>query len=97
MAILTVANVGGTPCHTRNLRGDKVGEIQRINEEAPVIHRAHLGVECPSCHWKQFVEVGLDKTELNSPMAREIYGHLAAWMASHCPDHLNMISAMRRN
>jgi hypothetical protein len=54
-------------------------------------HFAQLGVECPQCHFRLFVRVEFDKPELNSPLAVEIRAQLAAWMASHCPDHLRPI------
>ncbi|MGH9325143.1 MAG: hypothetical protein ACRD2B_00430 [Terriglobia bacterium] len=61
------------------------------------VHRAQLGVECPQCHWRQFVEIHLEEPVANSPMAFEIRRHLEAWMASHCPDHLNAISKLSKN
>ncbi|MGH9449144.1 MAG: hypothetical protein ACRD11_01240 [Terriglobia bacterium] len=60
-------------------------------------HRAQVGVECPQCHWKQFVEVQLEKTQLDHPLAVEIRRQLEAWMASRCPDHLNAISMLSKN
>lgn len=63
----------------------------------PEFHRAQVGVECPRCHWKQLVEINLDKTPMDNPLAREIHAHLQAWMASRCPDHLNAISTLSRN
>jgi len=66
-------------------------------ENTPLFHLAHVGVECPRCHWRQFVEVNLDKPQMDSPMAREIRAQLEAWMASRCPDHLNAISSLSRN
>ena len=68
-----------------------------VTENTPVVHMAHVGVECPRCRWRQFVEVHLDKPQMDSPMAREIREQLEAWMASHCPDHLNAISALSKN
>lgn len=64
---------------------------------AAIAHRAHIGVECPQCHWKQFVEVQLEKPQMNHPLAIEIRRQLEAWMASRCPDHLNAISALSKN
>ncbi|GEM_PF-558923 len=66
-------------------------------EDGNVEHRAHIGVECPQCHWKQFVEIQLDQPVEDTPMGREIRSHLEAWMASHCPDHLSAISRFSRN
>ncbi len=60
-------------------------------------HRAQVGVECPQCHGKQFVEVQFDKPLENSPLAIEIQTHLEAWMASRCPDHLSAISKFCKN
>lgn len=66
-------------------------------ENKPVVHRAQLGIECPQCHWRQFVEIHLEEPLVNSPMAFEMRHHLEAWMASHCPDHLNAISKLSKN
>ncbi|HLI29530.1 MAG TPA: hypothetical protein VKV79_00340 [Terriglobia bacterium] len=66
-------------------------------ENTAPFHLAHVGVECPRCHWKQFVEVHLEKAQMDSPMAREIRAQLEAWIASRCPDHLNVISALSKN
>jgi hypothetical protein len=60
-------------------------------------HRAHLGVECPQCHGKQFVEVQFDQPLELSPLALEIRAQLEAWMASRCPDHPNAISQVSKN
>ncbi|MGH9377721.1 MAG: hypothetical protein ACRD1I_02865 [Terriglobia bacterium] len=63
----------------------------------PVAHFAQVGVECPHCHWKQLVNVQLEKPQINHPMALEIRRHLEAWMGSRCPDHLNVIPALSKN
>ncbi|MGH9355526.1 MAG: hypothetical protein ACRD10_05290 [Terriglobia bacterium] len=63
----------------------------------PIIHSAHMGVECPRCHWKQFIEINLDTPQTDNPMAREIRAQLEAWIASRCPDHLNVIPALSKN
>jgi hypothetical protein len=60
-------------------------------------HRAQLGVECPQCHFRQFVEVEFDKPELNLPLVTEIRTELQAWMASHCPDHLTSMLPRMKN
>ncbi|MGH9359535.1 MAG: hypothetical protein ACRD1O_10230 [Terriglobia bacterium] len=73
-----------------------MGNVTQTQND-PVIHSAHLGVECPRCHWKQFVEVHLDKPQMDSPMAREIRAQLEAWIASRCPDHLNVLPALSKN
>jgi hypothetical protein len=57
-------------------------------EARPPDHHAQVGVECPQCHFRQFVEVEFDKPELNPPLVAEIQMQLQAWMASHCPNHL---------
>ncbi len=62
----------------------------------PELH-AQLGVECPQCHFRQFVQVEFDKLEMNPPMVMEIRAQLAAWMASHCPDHLRPILGSLKN
>ncbi len=64
--------------------------------EHPELH-AQLGVECPQCHFRQFVQVEFDKLEMNPPMVMEIRAQLAAWMASHCPDHLRPILGSLKN
>ena len=66
-------------------------------EGKPLEHFAQLGVECPECHVRQFVRVEFDKPELNPPLAMEIRTQLAAWMASHCPDHLRPILGSLKN
>jgi hypothetical protein len=62
-------------------------------------HRAQIGVECPQCHYRQFVEVDSDLvgTFQDSKVARVIHGELQAWMVSRCPEHLRMISTISRN
>lgn len=64
-----------------------------------VIHRAQVGVECPQCHFKHFMEVDFDREKelRNSPLALEIRAQLEAWMVSRCPDHLGVISQLARN
>jgi hypothetical protein len=61
------------------------------------MHHAHVGVECPLCHWKHFLEIDADDSLLKSPAAREIQAHLQAWVASRCPDHLGAIAQMSKN
>lgn len=70
---------------------------QGMPESRPPFHRAELGVECPRCHFRQFVDVEFDKPELNPPMVAEIQTHLQAWMASHCPEHLRPILESLKN
>jgi hypothetical protein len=66
-------------------------------EAGPPEHRAQLGVECPQCHFRQFVEVEFDKPELNPPLVAEIQAQLQAWMASHCPNHLTSVLGRLKN
>lgn len=66
-------------------------------ENTHVVHHAQVGVECPQCHWKQFVEVQLEQPRMDHPLALEIRRQLEAWMASRCPDHLNAISMLSKN
>jgi len=63
------------------------------------LHRAHVGVECPQCHFRQFVEVDsdLDGTLKDSKVANKILVELQAWMLSRCPDHLRAIAGMSKN
>lgn len=60
-------------------------------------HHAQLGVECPQCHFRQFVQVEFDELEMNPPLVMEIRAHLQAWMASHCPDHLRATVGRMKN
>ena len=62
-------------------------QLQQEQEQA-IVHRAQVGIECPACHSRQFVEVQLDGPLTNSPAADEIRRQLEAWIASRCPDHL---------
>lgn len=62
-----------------------------------VEQRVQFGVECPQCHWKHFMEVGIDTKLLKSPMYQEIKNQLEAWLRSRCPDHLGMIANLSRN
>jgi len=62
-------------------------------------HRAQVGVECPQCHYRQFIEVESDLVGAfkDSKVARTIQAELQAWVLSRCPEHLRMISSMSRN
>lgn len=60
-------------------------------------HRAQVGVECPQCHARQFLEIQLDKPVENSPAIEEIRRQLEAWIASRCPDHLGPIIKSSKN
>ncbi len=60
-------------------------------QELVLAHRAQVGIECPTCHVKQFMEIQLDSPVTNSPAAVEIRRQLEAWIASRCPDHLGPV------
>ena len=60
---------------------------QQLQEQASV-HRAQVGIECPACHTRQFVEIQIDNPVHNSRAAEEIRRQLEVWIASRCPDHL---------
>ncbi len=62
-----------------------------------VERRTQVGVECPQCHWRQFMEVEMDEAFLGSPLYKEIRQHLEAWVRSQCPDHLGLIVQMSKN
>ncbi|PYV10760.1 MAG: hypothetical protein DMG23_06570 [Acidobacteria bacterium] len=68
-----------------------------VQEKPRVEQRVQVGVECPQCHWRHFLEVEMDEKFLNTPLAREIRHHLEAWIASRCPDHLGLISKFSKN
>jgi hypothetical protein len=59
--------------------------------------RTQVGVECPKCQRRQFMEVEIDPRLINSPLAREIQAHLEEWMFSRCPDHLGEFLKTNRN
>ncbi|MFB3922433.1 MAG: hypothetical protein ACE145_11965 [Terriglobia bacterium] len=59
--------------------------------------RAQVGVECPKCQRRQFMEVEIDPRLMNSPAAREILAHLQDWVLSRCPDHLGEFLKSTRN
>ncbi|HEY6291796.1 MAG TPA: hypothetical protein VI455_09590 [Terriglobia bacterium] len=62
-------------------------------------HRAQVGVECPQCHFRQFMEVETDLvgTLQDSRVAQKVYAELQAWMISRCPEHLKAIAGMSKN
>lgn len=60
-------------------------------------HRARVGVECPQCHSRQFVEIQLDRPPEDYPLAREIRAQLEAWVASRCPEHLAPLLRLTKN
>ena len=43
------------------------------------------------------MEIEVDSSLLKTPVAREIQAHLQAWIASRCPDHLNVIAQKSKN
>jgi hypothetical protein len=43
------------------------------------------------------MEIEVDSSFLRSPVAAEIRAQLEAWLASRCPDHLNVIAEMSKN
>lgn len=59
--------------------------------------RTQVGVECPQCHWRQFMEIEVDSQLLKSPVALEIRHHLEEWVKSRCPDHLGPIMEISKN
>lgn len=59
--------------------------------------RVQVGVECPQCHWRHFLEVVMEDQYLNGPEAKEIRSHLEAWLATRCPDHLGLLSKLSKN
>ena len=56
-----------------------------------------MGVECPQCHWRQFIELSLDQAIMDTPVAREIQRQLQEWLRSRCPDHLGAIMETMKN
>ena len=60
-------------------------------------HRGLVGVECPQCHWKHFMELSLDQAIMSSPAAKEIQRQLEEWLRSRCPDHLGAIMEKMKN
>lgn len=67
------------------------------SEENPLAHNTQMGVECPQCHIRQFVEIHLENPAGGFALARELRAQLEAWMASRCPDHLNVLTQYSRN
>jgi hypothetical protein len=72
-------------------------ETQAKGEPERIFHHVQVGVVCPTCSRRHFLEVGADDSLLNSPAGREIRAHLEAWLASRCPDHLGQIAQISRN
>jgi hypothetical protein len=65
--------------------------------ERPPGRLARVGVECPRCHFRQFIEIEFDQWPPEAPAAAEIHKHLAEWIVSRCPDHLSLIAAASKN
>ena len=65
--------------------------------EDNVQHRARLGVECPQCHWRHFLEVNLDRSLVDGPYGQEMQAHIQEWLRSHCPDHLGTFLNFSKN
>ena len=61
---------------------------QQQHQEDALMHRAQVGIECPTCHAKQFMEIQMDNPVSNSHAAEEIRRQLEDWIASRCPDNL---------
>jgi len=66
-------------------------EQQQQEQEEGLAHRAQVGIECPTCHVRQFMEIQIENPVSNSRAAEEIRRQLEAWIASRCPDHLGPI------
>jgi hypothetical protein len=66
-------------------------QIEQEQQEQVVPHRAQVGIECPTCHAKQFMEIQIDSPMSNSRTAEEIRRQLEVWIASRCPDHLGSV------
>jgi hypothetical protein len=65
-------------------------QTQQQEQQVPP-HRAQVGIECPTCHARQFMEIQIDSPLNNSRAAEEIRRQLEVWIASRCPDHLGPI------
>lgn len=59
--------------------------------------RTRVGIECPVCHRRQFIDMEVDSGLLRSPVAEEIRKQLVEWVISHCPDHLGPLMNLSRN
>ncbi len=60
-------------------------------------HRARVGVECPLCQWRQFLEINFDQTQMDAKSNQEIVRQLQEWLRSRCPDHLGPFLEMSKN
>ena len=66
-------------------------QTEQQQAELVLAHRAQVGIECPTCHARQFMEIQIDNPLSNSRAADEIRRQLEAWIASRCPDHLGLV------
>ena len=66
-------------------------QTQLKEQQQIPVHRAHVGVQCPTCHVTQFMEIQMDSPVDNSPAVDEIRRQLESWIASRCPDHLGPV------
>ncbi|HET7099992.1 MAG TPA: hypothetical protein VFJ52_02485 [Terriglobia bacterium] len=67
-------------------------EQTQQQQQGPILeHRAQVGIECPTCHARQFMEIQIESPVSNSRAAEEIRRQLEAWIASRCPDHLSNV------
>lgn len=73
------------------------GERDVANQDERVEHRAQVAVECPQCHWRQFMEVNLDKTAADKAYGREIQALIQEWLRTRCPDHLGTFLEISKN
>jgi cytochrome c553 len=83
--------------HLEKKGGDPMEQHAQQQQEQALEHRAQVGIECPTCHAKQFMEIQMDNPVSNSYAAEEIRRQLEAWIASRCPDHLGPILKMSMN
>ena len=73
-------------------------EQQTQQQEQQVLgHRTQVGIDCPTCHARQFMEIQIDSPVNNSRAAEEIRRQLELWIASRCPDHLGPILKISMN
>lgn len=66
-------------------------QTQQQQQKQVLAHRAQVGVECPTCHAREFMEIQIDSPVSNSRAAEEIRRQLEVWIASRCPDHLGPV------
>lgn len=66
-------------------------QTEQQQQDLVLTHRAQVGIECPTCHARQFMEIQIDNPVSNSSFADEIRQQLEVWIASRCPDHLGPV------